>query len=110
MVNVESRFAKVVGVVLTDRHSLFRHLNMDVITTLHCLNTPSLQDCDHLPLHQNPSLKRIYTKAHSLNAHLLDLCPESTGPWQQGKEEKDKEKTVQTAHRLQTGNEAMTHS
>lgn len=64
--------------VLVDRHGLFRHyLNMDVITciknTVHCHFT----DSDHLPLCQTPSLKRIYTKAHSLNLHLLDLHPES---------------------------------
>lgn len=34
------------------------------------------RDRDHLPLCQTPSLKRIYTKAHSLNLHLLDLNPE----------------------------------
>lgn len=34
---------------------------------------------DHLPHCQTPSLKRIYTKAHSLNLHLLDLHPESWG-------------------------------
>lgn len=66
--------------VLVDRHGLFRHyLNMDVITciknTVHCHFT----DSDHLPLCQTPSLKRIYTKAHSLNLHLLDLHPESRG-------------------------------
>lgn len=37
------------------------------------------EDSDHLPLCQTPSLKRIYTKAHSLNLHLLDLHPESRG-------------------------------
>lgn len=35
------------------------------------------KDSNHLPLCQNPSLKRIYTKAHSLNLHPLDLHPES---------------------------------
>lgn len=46
----------------------------------------------NLPLCQAPSQKRTYTKAHSLNLHLLDLCPESTEIWQQGKEDKEREK------------------
>ncbi len=46
----------------------------------------------NLPLCQTPSQKRTYTKAHSLNVHLLDLFPESTEIWQQGKEDKEKER------------------
>lgn len=52
---------------------------MDVITCNEIQYTVTLKDSDHLPLCQTPSLKRIYTKAHSLNLHLLDLHPESRG-------------------------------
>lgn len=54
------------------------------------------EDSGHLPHCQTPSLKRIYTKAHSLNLHLLDLHPESRAQRQE-EEERDTEKTVQTA-------------
>ncbi len=50
----------------------------------------------NLPLCQTPSQKRTYTKAHSLNVHLLDLCPESTEIWQQGKEDKERERKKET--------------
>lgn len=45
------------------------------INTMYC----HFKDSDDLPLCQTPSLKRIYTKAHSLNLHLPDLHPESRG-------------------------------
>lgn len=55
---------------------------------------------NNLPLSQTPSLKRIYTKAHSLNLHHPGLCPEATkrGYGNKKKEDKEKEETVQ--HRL----------
>lgn len=57
---------------------------------------------DHLPLCQTPSLKRIYTKAHSLNLHLPDLHPESRGMATRRGGERQREdssdRTAQTVH------------
>lgn len=61
---------------------------------------PSLKkDSDHLPLCQNPSLKRIYTKAHSLNLHPLDLHPESRSmAIKRGEERQRGDSSERTAH------------
>lgn len=59
-------------------HCAFRrYLNTYVIACKEINVLP--RDRDHLPHCQTPSLKRIYTKAHSLNLHLLDLHPECWG-------------------------------
>ena len=73
--------------VLTDRQDGSGVGILEVIPTwrlthAQCLRSAaSVLAVAHLPLSQTPSLKRIYTKAHSLYLHLLDLHPESRLWW-----------------------------
>lgn len=79
---------------------LRHYLNMYVITCKEINVLP--RDRDHLPHCQTPSLKRIYTKAHSLNLHLLDLHPEcwgmATGRGGKRQKEDSSDRPAQTIH------------
>lgn len=82
---------------------------MDVITCNKNIiqHAVKSEDSSHLPLCQTPSLKRIYTKAHSLNLHLLDLHPESRGMVTRGgkRQREDSSDSTEYTHR---GNEPIT--